>query len=64
MLELAVFGIAGFVVGFAIFTLLWTMPLTAPLYLQDVVRNPLFWALGILSGLVAATGFYVAGRIF
>jgi hypothetical protein len=63
MLETALFGIAGFLVGFFIFILLWTLPLTSPLYPRDVARNPLFWCLAIFAGLMTAVGFCVVGRM-
>jgi hypothetical protein len=62
MLELAVLGISGFVVGVAVCALLWTA-FTAPLSPRDIVHNPIFWCFAILSGLVVAGAFYFATRM-
>jgi hypothetical protein len=61
MLELAVLGIGGFVVGVVVCALLWTA-FTAPLTPRDIVHNPIFWCFAILSGLGTATAFYFASR--
>jgi len=61
MLELAVLGIAGFLVGFVICALFWTA-LAAPLSLRDITRNPFFWCVAILHGLVIPSAFYFVSR--
>jgi hypothetical protein len=53
MLELAALGIASFLVGFVICALF----LAARLSLRDITRNPLFWFVAILHGVVIAGAF-------
>ena len=63
MLEIALLGIAGFLVGFCIFTMLWTLPLKDSPYGRKIVGNPLYWYLSISTGLAAAIAFVVVSRM-
>jgi hypothetical protein len=56
-LEIALFGIAGFLAGFLIFTMWWTTPLKNSPHRRKTARNPVFWYLSISVGLVTALAF-------
>jgi ABC-type amino acid transport system permease subunit len=63
MLEIVAFGIAGFLVGFCIFSMLWTLPRKGSPYGREIVRNPLFWYSAIFAGLAMAVVFGAVSRV-
>jgi hypothetical protein len=63
MLEVALFVIAGFLVGFCVFSMLWTLPRKDLPYGRRIIRNPLFWYWGISAGLAMAVVFGAVSRV-
>jgi hypothetical protein len=63
MLQIALFGIAGFLVGFCVFSMLWTLPRKGLPYGRKIIRNPLYWYRAISAGLVTAIAFWVLTKV-
>jgi hypothetical protein len=63
MLDMVAFGIAGFLFGLFIFTLVWTWPRRDWPYERETVRSPLFWYLAISAGLAMAIVFGAVSRV-
>jgi hypothetical protein len=62
-MKIAVFGIAGFLVGFCVFSMLWTLPLKDLPYGRKIVGNLRFWYLAVSAGLATAVVFLVFSRV-
>jgi hypothetical protein len=63
MLEIVLFGIAGLLVGFCVFSMLWTLPLKDLPYGRKIIRNPLFWYWAISAGLATAIVFLIFSKM-
>ena len=57
------FVIAGFLFGFCIFAMLWTLPRKDSPYGREIVRSSIFWYLAISAGLAMAAVFGPVSRV-
>jgi hypothetical protein len=62
-LEIVLFGIEGFLIGFFVFTLLWSWPVENSRYRREIVRSTVFWCAAFSAGSVTATAFWVASNV-